>query len=100
MAPVLKTHVLLLWALVNTWKLRKYLPMSGAKTDNCSKTVVVSGEVAEWLKAPVLKTGIRETVSGVRIPPSPPEISRSRLRPLAPGCSSSWKWDAIDFSDA
>src|SRR5262249_30613629 len=38
---------------------------------HCSKTVVV-GEVAEWLMAPVLKTGIRETVSGVRIPPSPP----------------------------
>jgi hypothetical protein len=28
--------------------------------------------VAEWLKAPVLKTGVRETVPGVRIPPSPP----------------------------
>ena len=38
---------------------------------HCSKTVVV-GEVAEWLKAPVLKTGVRETVPGVRIPPSPP----------------------------
>jgi hypothetical protein len=41
------------------------------KRCNCSKTVVV-GEMAEWLKAPVLKTGIRETVSGVRIPLSPP----------------------------
>ena len=30
------------------------------------------GEVAEWLMAPVLKTGIPERVSGVRIPPSPP----------------------------
>jgi hypothetical protein len=29
--------------------------------------------VAEWLMAPVLKTGIPERVSGVRIPPSPPE---------------------------
>jgi hypothetical protein len=28
--------------------------------------------VAEWLMAPVLKTGIPERVSGVRIPPSPP----------------------------
>src|SRR5258708_28683233 len=37
----------------------------------CSKTVV-AGEVAEWLMAPVLKTGIPERVSGVRIPPSPP----------------------------
>jgi hypothetical protein len=30
------------------------------------------GEVAEWLKAPHSKCGIRATVSGVRIPPSPP----------------------------
>lgn len=29
------------------------------------------GEVAEWSKAPVSKTGIRETGSGVRISPSP-----------------------------
>ena len=32
------------------------------------------GGVAEWLKATVLKTVRRETVSGVRIPPPP--ISR------------------------
>src|SRR5215831_19134037 len=31
------------------------------------------GEVAEWLNAPHSKCGIRVTVSGVRIPPSPPE---------------------------
>ena len=30
-----------------------------------------TGEVAEWSKAPVSKTGMRETVSRVRIPPSP-----------------------------
>src|SRR5262249_52985241 len=30
------------------------------------------GKVAEWLKAPHSKCGIRVTVSGVRIPPSPP----------------------------
>ena len=30
------------------------------------------GEMAEWLMAPVLKTGIPERVSGVRIPLSPP----------------------------
>ena len=30
------------------------------------------GGVAEWLKAPVLKTGIRASVSGVRIPSLPP----------------------------
>src|SRR6476620_1090003 len=32
---------------------------------------VAAGEVAEWFKAPVLKTGVRETVPGVRIPPRP-----------------------------
>ena len=32
------------------------------------------GEVAERLKAPHSKCGIRATVSGVRIPPSPPRI--------------------------
>ena len=30
------------------------------------------GEVTEWLKVPVLKTGVLETVPRVRIPPSPP----------------------------
>src|SRR6266849_10003346 len=44
------------------------------------------GEVAEWLNAPHSKCGIRATVSGVRIPPSPPlqnrtaNAGRSRLR--------------------
>src|SRR3954470_5149804 len=32
----------------------------------------VYGELAEWLMAPVLKTGIPGRVSGVRIPHSPP----------------------------
>src|SRR5690606_3583610 len=32
------------------------------------------GEVAEWLNAPHSKCGIRATVSGVRIPPSPPVL--------------------------
>ena len=31
------------------------------------------GEVAEWLKAPHSKCGILARVSGVRIPPSPPD---------------------------
>src|SRR5580698_6941798 len=31
-----------------------------------------AGEVAEWSNAPHSKCGIRATVSGVRIPPSPP----------------------------
>ena len=32
------------------------------------------GEVAEWSKAPVSKTGRRESVSRVQIPPSPFEL--------------------------
>src|SRR5208282_4260832 len=36
------------------------------------------GEVAEWLMAPVLKTGLPERVSGVRIPPSPPRSLNCR----------------------
>ena len=39
-----------------------------------------SGRVAEWLMAPVLKTGVPERVSGVRIPPLPPySLSNSVL---------------------
>jgi hypothetical protein len=34
-------------------------------------TRTISGRVAEWLKAPVLKTGVGETPPGVRIPPRP-----------------------------
>jgi hypothetical protein len=32
------------------------------------------GGVAEWSIAPVLKTGVRESVPWVRIPPPPPHI--------------------------
>src|SRR4029077_9552576 len=42
-----------------------------AHIGECSKTIV-AGELAEWLMAPVLKTGIPGRVSGVRIPHSPP----------------------------
>ena len=38
-----------------------------------------SGRVAEWLMAPVLKTGVPERVSGVRIPPLPPYSLRMGL---------------------
>ena len=34
--------------------------------------ICLQGWVAEWLKAPVLKTGRRASVSRVRIPPHPP----------------------------
>ena len=42
---------------------------------------VMPGEMAEWLMAPVLKTGIPEKVSGVRIPLSPPYPNLLRFRP-------------------
>src|SRR5579883_383229 len=35
---------------------------------------MATGEVAEWSIAPHSKCGIRATVSGVRIPPSPPYL--------------------------
>jgi hypothetical protein len=39
-----------------------------------SHTKLQKGRVAEWLMAPVLKTGVPERVSGVRIPPLPPYL--------------------------
>jgi hypothetical protein len=44
-----------------------------------------AGEVAEWLMAPVLKTGVPERAPGVRIPPSPPRSLDCReFLPLFP----------------
>jgi hypothetical protein len=43
-------------------------PIDSRPTSSYSQT---TGWVAEWFKAPVLKTGVRETVPGVRIPPQP-----------------------------
>ena len=40
-----------------------------------------SGELAEWLMASVLKTDVPETVSGVRIPRSPPWLKKKDLHP-------------------
>ena len=37
------------------------------------------GGVPERLKGPVLKTGVRETVPGVRIPPPPSSPERCRV---------------------
>src|SRR3546814_7640556 len=37
----------------------------------------VHGEVAEWLNVPDSKSGVRENVPGVRIPPSPPQNKRA-----------------------
>ena len=48
------------------------------------------GEVAEWPKARHWKCRIRETVSRVQIPPSPPNRTSSTRRPddylRPPGC--------------
>ncbi len=54
-------------ALVSKRGLRYIPPTEGASSPRCGH-----GEVAEWLKAPHSKCGVRATVSGVRIPPSPP----------------------------
>ena len=68
---VLKTIERQDYRLVTDWKQRNQPHINAGEAADCSKTVV-AGEVAEWLMAPVLKTGIPETVSGVQIPPSPP----------------------------
>src|SRR5262245_65851139 len=40
----------------------------------CRKADRKPGRVAEWFKAPVLKTGRGATLSWVRIPPRPPTL--------------------------
>ena len=37
------------------------------------------GWVAEWFKAPVLKTGVGSRSPGVRIPPHPPSVVYSQV---------------------
>ena len=55
--------------LDGTWPARRpSRPWYKAAPHGCSPV----GQVAEWLKAPHSKCGIRATVSGVRIPPCPP----------------------------
>ncbi len=43
-----------------------------------ANTTYPCGGVAEWLNAPVLKTGVHGSVPGVRIPPPPPFWKLSR----------------------
>jgi hypothetical protein len=50
-----------------------------------------AGEVAERLNAPHSKCGIRVTVSGVRIPPSPPTLIGSRHKASPRTRSRIWK---------
>ena len=51
------------------------------KTDYTVVIVDVLGEMAEWLKAPVSKTGICICISRVRIPLSPPNIIQIGVSP-------------------
>ncbi len=65
-----------------------------------------NGWVAEWFKAPVLKTGRGSRLSGVRIPPHPPHQNRianaglGRLSPDATSThwSSAHRWRSPGFS--
>ena len=41
--------------------------------------ILLEGWVAEWFKAPVLKTGVGSRPPGVRIPPHPPNAPFSQL---------------------
>ena len=56
----------------------------GAKRRKTAKTngKTAIGWVAEWSKAAVLKTAVRESVPGVRIPPHPLALCR-QVRPAA-----------------
>ncbi len=54
---------------------------NGLRADNgqCQVHDIKCGWVAEWFKAPVLKTGVGECSPWVRIPPHPP-LSRDIVR--------------------
>src|SRR5215510_13220680 len=55
------------------------------------------GRVAEWFKAPVLKTGVPARVPWVRIPPLPPEVIENNTVFVTLGfCAQS---SAQSFSD-
>lgn len=47
-------------------------PINAPNHRGRSPSMAPSGEVAEWLNAPHSKCGIGASLSGVRIPPSPP----------------------------
>src|SRR5258707_14930539 len=58
--------------------------------------LIFRGRVAEWFKAPVLKTGRGSRLSGVRIPPRPPLFRASAGRPLSligEGCLPKLRWE-------
>src|SRR3990172_12928887 len=51
---------------------RCYAPSPPLRAAIANARMRAVGEVPEWLNGPVSKTGIRASVSWVRIPPSPP----------------------------
>ena len=58
-----------------------------------------NGEVAEWLKAPVSKTGRGENSSWVQISPSPLEVRDKRRRTSA-GVLVCEIWSPIEYPSA
>jgi hypothetical protein len=60
-------------------------PPSSPRTrpDRRRATVMAPGEVAEWSNAPHSKCGIGASLSGVRIPPSPPVFRKTRKMRLS-----------------
>ena len=62
------------------------LPPSCPRTppDHRGQPRFAPGEVAEWLNAPHSKCGIGASLSGVRIPPSPPYAHKASRRAPAP----------------
>ena len=76
-------------------------PRTPPTTDGGFPAILAPGEVAEWLNAPHSKCGIGASLSGVRIPPSPPArstrekiqqnqafLGTSILDGVAPECST------------
>lgn len=57
-------------------------PINAPNHRGPAPTMAPSGEVAEWLNAPHSKCGIGASLSGVRIPPSPPPARRSGETPI------------------
>lgn len=50
-----------------------------ARSTALSDTYSGLGRVAEWFKAPVLKTGVPARVPWVRIPPLPPKYQQNQI---------------------
>jgi hypothetical protein len=64
-----------------------WVGQSAVRRDLLGASKHLDGRVAERFKAPVLKTGVRESVPWVRIPPRPLPISHG---PLAPVRANLW----------